>query len=929
MASYNAAINIVVSNQQRLDYVLNSVEKLNAITAKLKPINLLAPGAGAGGDAIRGAKKQLDDFARAVVNFKPEGIQKRAKELSSTLAGSAAQADSLGTALANIGLKSGGFKDQAAEVKNYALALDQASRNAARLEVISRRVQREARIENIATRFNTTPAAVQERLSGLTAAIDRRNAAATTGSNRRTAGGGRFGDAVSGSIIGGAFPLLFGQGGAAATGGALGGIVGGAFGGAGGFAGSLLGTLLGQIAGQANQVKDLATDIGFSAQQTQLLAAAFKQAGADFDKFQESVSRIQGLGLSIEDQAKAIQLASTLTDAYGGKIDKVTNAFTNALQTGKVTQATLNQLTSQGIPIQEALANKYKVSRDTLLQMAKDGGISAQTLIDTLVTVGNKGAESANKTRNAFEEGFEDIQQAVKYLQQNLTSAFKETADSLRVDLGDAVQAVTRYIADFIRGLGDLGRAAGPALDPIISGYINIQKAIFNAATAVPGLTTAIVSFVSTVLGPLSSVVALIDRIRGTGAASRNAQYGPAVPDRLKQKPLTTFTAPAQMAPSGAGAKTDKAARDAAREAERVAKLLRDTQAQTELLKIQAGLQDKIFQAEQAKDPFLVAKLQGEERILQIQSRYAELIANEPNIRAQEALVTKGLQEIENSRLQTAQAFEKIESDRKTRVEELLINLERELELNNIKDETAKKLKQIEFDIIDLRKQGILLTEQEIEAYRQRAQAVANAADKLTAQQKMEQELFEGLAGTFAGTVTSAFDAAVSGTENFGVALQELGGKLLSTIGQMLVMYSIAQALGALGGGAGNPQGILSFLARAFGYQGKANGGPVTGGAPYVVGERGPELFVPGSSGGVMSNNDLRQSMNGGGSPVLNMSFETTRFGDTEYVSRDQLEAAMSETRRQASRDGAQRGMTMTLDRLQQSPRTRSRLGMR
>ena len=37
----------------------------------------------------------------------------------------------------------------------------------------------------------------------------------------------------------------------------------------------------------------------------------------------------------------------------------------------------------------------------------------------------------------------------------------------------------------------------------------------------------------------------------------------------------------------------------------------------------------------------------------------------------------------------------------------------------------------------------------------------------------------------------------------------------------------------------------------------------------------------------------------------------------------------MSETRRQASRDGAQRGMTMTLDRLQQSPRTRSRLGMR
>jgi hypothetical protein len=66
-----------------------------------------------------------------------------------------------------------------------------------------------------------------------------------------------------------------------------------------------------------------------------------------------------------------------------------------------------------------------------------------------------------------------------------------------------------------------------------------------------------------------------------------------------------------------------------------------------------------------------------------------------------------------------------------------------------------------------------------------------------------------------------------------------------------------------------------------------------------------------------------------GGSPVLSMSFETTRFGDTDYVSRDQLEAAMVQTRKQASADGAKRGMSMTLDRLQQSPQTRSRVGLR
>ena len=112
-----------------------------------------------------------------------------------------------------------------------------------------------------------------------------------------------------------------------------------------------------------------------------------------------------------------------------------------------------------------------------------------------------------------------------------------------------------------------------------------------------------------------------------------------------------------------------------------------------------------------------------------------------------------------------------------------------------------------------------------------------------------------------------------------------------------------------------------------------AGGGAVKSATPYLVGERGPELFVPGTSGGVMSNSDLRASMGAApgsaGSPVLNMSFETSTINGVEYVSRDQLEAAMAETRRQAARDGAKRGMTMTLDRIQQSPQTRSRIGIR
>jgi len=113
---------------------------------------------------------------------------------------------------------------------------------------------------------------------------------------------------------------------------------------------------------------------------------------------------------------------------------------------------------------------------------------------------------------------------------------------------------------------------------------------------------------------------------------------------------------------------------------------------------------------------------------------------------------------------------------------------------------------------------------------------------------------------------------------------------------------------------------------------GKAGGGPVNAGRPYMVGERGPEMFIPGSNGGIMRNEDMRRMMGnspaGAGAPQMNFTFETTNIGGTEFVSREQLEQAMTATRRQATNDGAKRGMSMTLDKMQNSPRTRSRVGI-
>jgi phage-related minor tail protein len=69
----------------------------------------------------------------------------------------------------------------------------------------------------------------------------------------------------------------------------------------------------------------------------------------------------------------------------------------------------------------------------------------------------------------------------------------------------------------------------------------------------------------------------------------------------------------------------------------------------------------------------------------------------------------------------------------------------------------------------------------------------------------------------------------------------------------------------------------------------RATGGPVMAGKPYVVGERGPELFVPSGPGTVVANDRL----GGGGGPIQvvyniqavdAMSFKQLVARDPEFI---------------------------------------------
>ena len=94
-------------------------------------------------------------------------------------------------------------------------------------------------------------------------------------------------------------------------------------------------------------------------------------------------------------------------------------------------------------------------------------------------------------------------------------------------------------------------------------------------------------------------------------------------------------------------------------------------------------------------------------------------------------------------------------------------------------------------------------------------------------------------------------------------------------------------------------KGISGAIDNIFG-GGRATGGPVSGGTTYLVGEKGPELFTPGSSGNIIPNNRLG---GGGGGGTINITVNGAL--DAEGTARQIVDILNRATARGGSGSGA------------------------
>jgi len=101
-----------------------------------------------------------------------------------------------------------------------------------------------------------------------------------------------------------------------------------------------------------------------------------------------------------------------------------------------------------------------------------------------------------------------------------------------------------------------------------------------------------------------------------------------------------------------------------------------------------------------------------------------------------------------------------------------------------------------------------------------------------------------------------------------------------------------ASDLGAALGGAGSGGGLIGGFLNLF--QARALGGPVNSGQPYLVGERGPELFVPQTAGRIAPN---------AGTGAVNITMNiSTPDANSFRASQTQIAAAMADAAQRAQR---------------------------
>jgi tape measure domain-containing protein len=301
----------------------------------------------------------------------------------------------------------------------------------------------------------------------------------------------------------------------------------------------------------------------------------------------------------------------------------------------------------------------------------------------------------------------------------------------------------------------------------------------------------------------------------------------------------------------GDGTKGKSAAQ---REKERVAGVIYSQGLLAEKAKSQLEFSEKIFAAEQARDPLLVRRLQGEQQLVNFQLETLNLTGKETDLKAKLAIEQAREQGLKLIALKTDQDLAKIQLSREETGRKTLEGLQNELEIKKAVTQAERDSLRIAYEM-ELLKKGGTVPQGDLAGIQALKEQLAAPVlgDDLIRQQigTLSDELLvltdvgtqvTSVAATIGDAFSTSFKGVISGSMTAKGALAsfftsvadmflDMAAKIIA---KMITMAILNAVLGVLPGGGGS-----------------AGGGTVTGGFMNTEALKG---FTPAAKGATFSN---------------------------------------------------------------------------
>jgi len=747
------------------------------------------------------------------------------------------------------------------------------------------------------------------------------------------AAGGIFGGPEG--LVGGAIGLGVGGPAGAAVGAALGAQVGGARRALGGVAeyGAELNKLRIALEGVTSSQDEYNRALAFVQSATKEFAIPQSVLTKQFTKLQASVS---GAGGSLRDTQVAFRGIIAAVRATGGSLGDVDAALTATAQ----------------------VFSKGKVSAEELRQQIGERLPGAFTLF----------AESIGKTPAELDKALERGEVSLADFQSFAEAIFERYGETAKViadgpdAAGDRLSVVLEELNEKVAPeLQRLGAQFQTFTSNAIKGFIDLFDAIGRAGKAIEEanigtllenqretLAQAQRTLVRTDITPLQRKFAEDIVARYTPIIQRADFIGP-IPSAPSDLPSAEDSTKPKTPRTRRGPDPMVELRRQANAAFRDLEASFQATARTILSKNLASIDQEIVKARKEGNKLKQFELELQRQLVPLQ--VAEL----------------GLQKQIEARKQS------IEENKAKGIDvqnQALALIKDETKLVETRNQLASKTASFEQDLLEFRKKVL---EDTLKLEDERLSKIREFNELLREQQKIEDPLQGVRAGfdSYTKSLGTTFDAVKQLTETGlgrlsdaitelasggSVDFREFASSLLRDLGKMIIkslaLKFILQAFGfgktpvsgteALGAGYGMGAGLAGLL---------ADGGTVTPGNTYMVGERGPELLRlnENGSGQVINNNQLSSAMNryrpsgstsgnqafgdqvdaGGASNVtsngaIDVRYTVERINNVDYVTAAEFQQGMQ----QAAEQGATRGENRALAKLRNSPGTRRRIGL-